>query len=124
MCSSDLPHGAIGELADFAEELGVASELRAVFEDTSYEWASSPWRTGILIALEGDFRGAADRFAEMGNRLFAANFRLRAARRLVAQGEPAADLLEQALAFYRSVDAVYFVGRGEALVRESASESA
>lgn len=110
------PHGAIGELADVAEELGVASELRAVFEDSSL---SSPWRIGVLSALNGDLRGAADFFAEMGNHLFAARMRLRAAERLLAQGKPATDEIEQALAFYRSVEGVYFVNRAEALLRSS-----
>ena len=115
------PHGAIGELADVAEELGVASELRAVFEDSS---SSSPWRIGVLIALNGDLRGAADFFADMGNQLFAARMRLRAAERLLAQGEPVTDELEQALAFFGTVGGVHYVRRAEALLAEAYSDSA
>jgi len=119
------PHGAIGELADVAKELGIASELRAVFEDSSSSSALSPWRIGILMALNGDLRGAADFFAEMGNQLFAARMRLRAAERLLARGEPATDEIEQALAFYRSVGATHYIGRAEALLHSSAySDSA
>jgi tetratricopeptide (TPR) repeat protein len=117
-------HGMCSGLAIcglFADELGITDELRAAIEK-----APGPefrgWQKAFLLVLAGDLRGAADRFAAMGNTTFEARQRLHAGERLVASGQRAAGdvQLQKALAFYRSVGATYFIRRAEVLLPASA----
>ena len=100
-------------------------ELRAAIEK-----APGPefrgWQDAFLLVLAGDLRGAADRFAAMGNATFEARQRLHAGERLLTSGQRAASAVElqKALDFYRSVDATLFVERGEALLAATQMESA
>jgi hypothetical protein len=109
----------------FADELGITDELRAAIEK-----APGPefrgWQDAFLLVLAGNLRGAADRFAAMGNATFEARQRLQAGERLLTSGQRAAgDVeLQKALDFYRSVGATSFVERGEALLAAAQSESA
>jgi class 3 adenylate cyclase/ATP/maltotriose-dependent transcriptional regulator MalT len=121
-------HGMCSGLAIcglFADELGITDELRAAVEQ-----APGPefrgWQDAFLLVLAGDLRGAADRFAAMGNVTFEARQRLHAGERLLTGGQRAAGDVElrKALDFYRSVDAAYFVERGEALLAAAQSASA
>ena len=121
-------HGMCSGLAIcglLANELGIADELRAAIEK-----APGPefrgWQDAFVLTLAGDLRGAADRFAAMENATFEARQRLHAGERLVASRQrTAGDVeLKKALAFYRSVDATFFVARGEALLASAQSESA
>jgi len=70
------------------------------------------------LVLAGDLRGAADRFAAMGNATFEARQRLHAGERLLASGQRAAGEIElqRALAFYGEVGATFFVERAEKLL--------
>jgi class 3 adenylate cyclase len=120
-------HGMCSGLAIsglFADELGVTNDLRAAIEE-----APGPefrgWQDAFLLVLAGDLRGAANRFAAMGNAAFEARQRLHAGERFLASGQHAAGEveLEKALDFYRSVQATSFVERGEALLAAQ-SESA
>jgi tetratricopeptide (TPR) repeat protein len=113
-------HGMCSGLAIcgvFADELGMTAELRAAVEK-----APGPefrgWQDAFLLVLAGDLRGAADRFAAMGNATFEARQRLHAGERLLASGQRAAGEVElqRALAFYRAVGATFFVERAEKLL--------
>jgi hypothetical protein len=71
---------------------------------------------------DGDLVGAAEISARLGERAEEAYARLRAAEKLVAAGRraDAEEQLAQAIAFWRSVGATYYVRRGEALLAASA----
>jgi class 3 adenylate cyclase/tetratricopeptide (TPR) repeat protein len=121
-------HGMCSGLAIcgvFADELGITDELRAAIE-TAPGPEFRGWQDAFLLVLAGDLRGAADRFAVMGNAAFEARQRLHAGERLLMSGQrPAGDAeLQKALDFYRSVGAMLFVERGEALLAAAQSESA
>ena len=68
-----------------------------------------------------DFAAAAEILERTGSKPAEAEARLRAAKQLVAAGRPAEadEQLQQALAFYRSVDATRFVRECEALLTAS-----
>ena len=102
----------------FADELGIAAWMRRVAE----AGVPSGFRNAAAAALDGDFVRAADILAALGTPTGEADARLRAAERLVAAGRHAegAAQLEQALAFHRSVEATFYVERGEALVTKTA----
>ena len=72
--------------------------------------------------LDGEYRTAADLYCELELRPFEAHARLRAAEQLRIEGRhaDANEQLERALAFFRSVGAVRYVRRGEALLAASA----
>jgi hypothetical protein len=121
-------HGMCSGLAIcgvFADELGMTDELRAAIEK-----APGPefrgWQDAFLLVLAGDLRGAADRFAAMGNATFEARQRLHAGERLLTSGQRATgDVeLQKALDFYRSVGATSFVERAEALLANAQRDSA
>jgi tetratricopeptide (TPR) repeat protein len=102
--------------------------LRALGRESRYlEHASqspvpTPWRRAAVAYASGDFRAAAQIYAEMGTRADEAYARLRAAEQLVREGRRAeADAeLEPALAFWRAVGATPYVREGEALMAASA----
>jgi tetratricopeptide (TPR) repeat protein len=112
--ANDLP-----SLAWVAVAHGRESELIEVIERESFV---SPWLRATAAVLAGDFRAAADTFAEMGSPAPEAFFRLRAAERLVGEGRRAEadEQLRPALAFYRGVGATRYVREGEALLAASA----
>jgi len=118
-------HGAVGAVAPFAEQLGVAHELRTAIEEAPGARASR-WREVTLLALDGNLRGAADLYADSGNPTLEAEARLHAGERLLEQGlhgEGEAEL-EKALAFYRSVEATYYVEKAETLLAQAQRDSA
>ena len=109
-------------MAHLADQFGVTDDLKEVLETQPFQ--EVPWIRAGLLALDGDFGGAADVFATMGNPAYEARMRLRIGESCVHR-EQADDEVERALAFYRSVGATYFIRRGEALLAESAySDSA
>jgi len=113
-------HGMASGLAHvalFAEKLGAANDLRRAIEHAPGR-AFQGWREAFLLTLAGDLRGAAELFAAMDNRAFEARQRFHAGERLIGLGrrEEGESELRRALDFYRSVDATYFIERGEALV--------
>jgi tetratricopeptide (TPR) repeat protein len=120
-------HGMCSGLAIcgvFAEELGMTAGLRAAIEKAPGKEFRG-WQDAFLLVLAGDLRGAADRFAAMGNATFEARQRLHAGERLLASGQRAAgDVeLQRALAFYRPVGATYFVERAEKLLAATRAQS-
>jgi class 3 adenylate cyclase/tetratricopeptide (TPR) repeat protein len=119
-------HGALANVTPFADELGVAEELRAAIAEGPPARSAHRWHKVVVLGLDGDFRGAADLFAETGNPTLEAAQRLFGGEHLLRQGERADGELEvrKALAFYRSVDASYYVARAEAALAQSSRESA
>ena len=112
----------VGRLAVVADRLGVRSEARELVELAP----DSPWKRAALAGLEGDFRRAAEIYDEMGLATLAAQSRFAAGELLIEQGKRAEGEAElvRALEFYRSVDATFFIERGEALLAGVQSESA
>ena len=80
------------------------------------------WHQVAHAIARGELVEAANRLAKLGARPFEAYVRLRAAEELSAAGSSAAAAvqLEQALDFYRSMGAVFYVRRGEALLAATA----
>jgi tetratricopeptide (TPR) repeat protein len=76
------------------------------------------WAEAARSYFARDFTGAADQYETIGSLTDEAEARLRAARHLTESGRPdkAAEQLERALRFYRSVEATRFVREGEALL--------
>ena len=89
-----------------ADRLGLLDELAAALEGRP----ATPWTKAVQAHAAGDFAGAADIMRRVGSKPDEAEARLQAAR-----GGDAEDQLEQALAFYRSVDAQYYVRECEAV---------
>jgi class 3 adenylate cyclase/tetratricopeptide (TPR) repeat protein len=119
-------HGAIASLALAANELDVTEELRTAVEESPGP-QSVPWRTVLVLILEGDLRGAADVYATMPNPALEAKTRLHAGERLLALGEreQGEAELRRALAFHRGVAATPYVRRAEELLGlEAYSDSA
>jgi hypothetical protein len=115
--------GAVNELALVARKLGVADELRPIFELAP----KSRWTELSLAAIDGDLSRAADIYASIGAASFEHVARLLAGESLLDTGRQAEGKaeLERALAFFRSVDATFFVARIEARLGEDAySDSA
>jgi class 3 adenylate cyclase/tetratricopeptide (TPR) repeat protein len=107
-----------GMVAAFAEELGIAPEMRELVA------AALPGRfkDAATAELEGDFEGAAGVLADIGCATWEAEARLRAAQKLIRAGRRSEGeiQLQKALAFYRSVGATFFIERGERLLAKSA----
>jgi predicted ATPase/class 3 adenylate cyclase len=116
-------HGMLTNVAPYARALGLADELRAAVEASPH---SKVWAAIIECQLDGDFVGAAELFAEMGNPTLEARQRVFAGELLVDRGEYAEGEAElnKALAFYRPVAATYFIGLAEAALARAQRESA
>jgi class 3 adenylate cyclase/tetratricopeptide (TPR) repeat protein len=110
---------ALVELAWLLVELDLPRD--PVFE-MARDWPWHPWHQVANLIANGEFAAAADRFAAFGTPLFEAYARLRAADRLISDGRRAEANahLHKALAFYRSVGAIRYVGEGEALLAATA----
>ena len=85
------------------------------------EQLETPWTEVMRAYAHADFAAAAEILHRTGSRPEEAEARLRAAEQLVAAGRltEADDQLQQALAFYRSVNATRFVRECEALLTAS-----
>jgi class 3 adenylate cyclase len=83
------------------------------------------WLEAAEAVAAGDIVRAADLYGSMGHRPLEAFVRLRAARELAAAGRnlEARPQLEQALAFFRSVEATPYMREGEALLAALAAAS-
>jgi tetratricopeptide (TPR) repeat protein len=108
-----------GELAVVLEALGRGTEL---LELVAPGQASSQWLRAAAAIATGDFERAAELYAEIGSLPDEAFARLRAAERLLAAGRQAEGYaqLQQALGFYRQVQASAYVRQAEALLAASA----
>ena len=113
------PYARPWVLAEVACELGETDVVR----DVLLSLPPAPGRDAMVAVLNRDFAGAARLYGQAGIGLFEAEARLRLAEELVLGGERAEGerQLEQALAFYRSIDATLFVERGERLLAEAAT---
>ncbi len=104
-----------GELAWVAADLGLEAELRERLERTRLR---TRWLDAGRAVLDGDYVTAAAVFYEIGDLMWEALARLRAAEPLVAEdrrGE-ADEQLQRSLAFWRSVGATRYIRQGEALL--------
>ena len=109
------PGFALVELSWIGAELECEAELRERLERTLLV---TKWHDAARALLDRDFAMAADVFFEIGDLVYEAQARLRAAGHLVL-AERRADADEQlrkALAFWRSVGATRYVREGEALL--------
>jgi tetratricopeptide (TPR) repeat protein len=115
----DVEQGWFNDLPLLMAELGREGEFLTA---TGNAVMSTPWVEAGRAVGRGDLAGAADIYGEMGSREQEATARLLAAERLVAEGRRAeADAqLTSALAYFRRVRAKAYIGRGEALLAESA----
>jgi hypothetical protein len=98
---------AVGIIAEFAGELGLAAEIRELAD------AARPghFKDAAIAELHGDFGRAAGIFGDLAFATKEAGTRLRLAQDLIdadrrAEGEAE---LQKALAFYRSVGATFFI---------------
>ena len=107
------PYARPWTLPEVALELGETSSVREILADLP----PSPGYAAMLAVLDREFEKASELYAEAGILLFEAEARLRTAEQLLAAGLRAEGEieLEKALSFYRSVGAVLFIERGEAL---------
>ena len=108
-------HGVYARSAQaalFASPLDVPEDLRAAIAGSMGE-RTTLWRNVISSALDGDLRGAADQLAAMGSPTMEARFRFYAGARMLEAGRTGEGRSSstKALAFYRSVDATFYVER-------------
>ena len=94
--------------------LEYAAELREILKDTPFP----RWKALSFACLDRDFVRAAELWAEGGSPTWEARLRMRAAEELIETGRrgEAAEQLERAMAFYRSVGATFYVNRAEQLL--------
>jgi len=99
--------------------LGRGTELLEVVAAVK---ASSSWLQAAAAIATGDFERAAELYAEIGSLPDEALARLRAAERLLTAGRRAegSAQLQQALDFYRQVQASAYLREAEALLAASA----
>ncbi len=118
-------NGGIVPLIPYAEQLGVAVELRSAVEEAPGLHAPR-WRQIMLLALDGEFRGASEIAVEMGSPTLEARNRLHVGRVLLERGFSAESRteLELARAFYRSVDATHWIEKTEDLLAQAQRASA
>jgi class 3 adenylate cyclase len=106
------------DAAEVLYALGRGSELEA----SAAAQVQTRWIDAARAYVRGDFQEAARIYEEAGSLPDEALARLRAAEALIVEGRrPEGDeQLQQALAFYRSVDATAFIREGEALLARTA----
>jgi class 3 adenylate cyclase/tetratricopeptide (TPR) repeat protein len=125
-CVRDYPFEAWVVALDFLfarVSLPYERDLRTLLQDSPYP----KWRDVAFACLDREFVHAADLWASAGSPTWEARCRLRAAEELIDSERPedAHAQLGQAVAFYRSVGAMFFVERCESLLAGAAqSESA
>jgi class 3 adenylate cyclase/tetratricopeptide (TPR) repeat protein len=110
--------GTVGQISIVAEELGVRSELLKILDLAP----AGPWVDAARAGLEGDFVRLREIFVEFGAPALEAEANLLAGESLIGSGrrEEGLPYLQDALAFYRSVGATFFIRRAEALLPASA----
>ncbi len=109
----------VGQIAGFAKQLGIRDEIQEIVAHAP----DNIWQRAAAAGAAGDFIAAADIYAAFGAVAIEADQRFYAAKELIgarqrAEGE---EQLEQALSFYRSVGATFYVERGEALLAQAAT---
>lgn len=116
---------AVFAVAYVSHELGLGDELREAFEVIPVP-PERPWLDASRLALEEEYRSAADVFADRGAPPRAAKLRLDAGRHLIEQGRQSEGEIElqKALEFYRSVGATHYIKVIEGQLAGAQSESA
>jgi len=114
-----LPIAAPGEIVDLLVRIAGRDRVLSVFERST---VTTEWLTLGRILGAGDFERAAGLYREHAAPADAAVAQVRAAEQLLAAGRSReADLyVQEALAFYRSVDAKLLAQRAERLLAASA----
>jgi class 3 adenylate cyclase/tetratricopeptide (TPR) repeat protein len=115
-------HSHLQSLPDVAAAL-VALGRGPEFEGIgSQATVQTPWIAAATAFVRGDFEHAAETYARIGSLPDEAYARLRAAGSLISEDRRAEgdEQLQQALAFYRSVDAKAYVREGESLLAQTA----
>ncbi|MCE3287188.1 MAG: adenylyl cyclase class-3/4/guanylyl cyclase [Gaiellaceae bacterium] len=107
---------ALVDIALVAEDFGYVDQLATVLE----RGIPTRWTDAATAIVRGDVVHAAEILHEIGDAELESTVRLRAARRLVAEGRGAEadEQVQQALAFYRSVDATRYIRQAEKLLGE------
>jgi tetratricopeptide (TPR) repeat protein len=115
----EVDQGWFFDLPLILAELGREAEFLTATEKAV---TSTPWLEAGRAVATGDLTGAAAIYAEIGAQEQEAKARLLAAERLVAEGRRAEAnaQLTPALAYFRRVRGKAYIGRGEALLAESA----
>jgi hypothetical protein len=110
------------EFAFVAARLGHAEGLRRLIE----QLPATRMNDADLALVSNDFGRAAQLLEEGGITFWAAHARLLHGQQLAAEGRrrEAAEPLERALGFYRSVGATRYIRRAEALLTEASEVSA
>jgi tetratricopeptide (TPR) repeat protein len=109
-------------LSTVAEPLGIRSRIHERVQSAP----DSLWRDAALAGTAGDQIRAAEILTVIGSPAAAAEARLTAAEELIEagrRGDGEAEV-ERALEFYCSVDATFFIQRGEALLASAQRDSA
>ena len=110
--------GALGELVIVVDELGLRDEILEILDRAP----PGPWVEVVRAGASGDFVRACELYASFGASTLLAEANLLAGEALIGSGRrgEGVSYLEDALAFYRSVGATYFVRRAEVLLPASA----
>jgi hypothetical protein len=116
-----VPSGAIwpADLAVVLQTLGRSAELVDLAAKVT---TPTSWLQAASALARGEFRRAADQYAEIGSLPDEAFARLRAAEQLLATGQQAEGntQLQRAVAFYRKARATAYLRQAEALLAASA----
>ena len=109
----------LGHISGVAQQLGLRDDMREVVAHAP----ESVWKKTAAAGAEGDFLREAEIFGEAGAVALEAESRFWAAKELIAAGRRSdgETELEKALEFYRSVDATFYLARGEALLAQAAT---
>jgi class 3 adenylate cyclase len=116
---------AVGSLDEWSTDCALAAEILGR-RDQARRWLStwrdSPWSAAARQLADQEFVAAAGQLDSMGAARSAALARLRAAQELASTGRRAEadDQLQQALSFFRSVEATRFIRQAEELLAASA----
>jgi class 3 adenylate cyclase/tetratricopeptide (TPR) repeat protein len=113
--------GRVNELAALAGELGIREKLLETIDANPLKRVVV-WRDAVRAALRGDLVAAAEIASKTGSVTWEAVMRFHAGEELVALGRRAEGeaQLRKALEFYESVDASFYLQRGEALLAKTA----
>jgi class 3 adenylate cyclase len=109
---------ALPSLASAALSLGLLPDLVAALE----QHVENPWIEVVRRYGAGELVAAADLLGRIGSKPEEAEARLHAAAQLRGDGRDAeaGEQLQQALSFWRSVDATFYLAEGEELLTASA----
>jgi len=112
------PEDAVWALAFGFLQSRIALEFRAELAAALEAAPPWPWKELAFACLDRDFVGAAERWVKGESPTWEARLRFRAAEDLIEAGrrDEAEAQLEQALAFYRSVGATFYIERADALL--------